>query len=81
MDLPHFGYCQYLGADSIFVKSLYISVHRHFVLSDTERITGYGQLLSSDIERITGHRCLGGSGHGTDHRADCLIRWTNLTVS
>ena len=40
VDLLHFGYCPYLGVDSIVVKSLYISVYRHLVLLDTERITG-----------------------------------------
>ena len=40
LDLLHFGFCQYLGADNIVVKSLCLSVYRHFVLLDTERITG-----------------------------------------
>ena len=53
---------------------------RHFVtFSDTERITGYRQFVSSDIERITGHRHFCVSGHWTDHRTDCWIQWTNLT--
>ena len=41
MDLLDFGYCPYLGEDSIAVKSLCICVFRHFVLMDIERIIGH----------------------------------------
>ena len=37
--------------------------------------------MSLDIERITEHRYLCVNGHLTDHRTDCWIQWTNLTVS
>ena len=30
---------------------------------------------------ITGHRYLCVSGHRTDHRTDCWIHWTKLTVN
>ena len=49
------------------MKSLCMSVYRNCVLLDTERIIG--------------HRYLCVSGHRTDHRTDCWIQWTNLTVS
>ena len=50
-------------------------VYTHFVLLNTERITGQGYFVSSDIEWITGYRYLCVSGHRTDHRTD--IQWTN----
>ena len=39
VDLLQFGYCPHLGIDSIVVKPLSISVYKHFVLLDIERIT------------------------------------------
>ena len=63
MDVLHFGYCPYLGADSIAVKPLYIPAYRYTVLSDTERIAGVEHFISSDIEQIAGYRCLCISGH------------------
>ena len=81
VDLLCFGHCPYLGADTIVVQTLWISVCRHFVLFDIKRITGKGHFLLSNIEQITGYRYLCVSGDRMDHRTDCWIQRTNLTVS
>ena len=39
------------------------------------------RIRTSDIEQITRYRYLCVGGHQTDHRTDCWIQWTNLTIS
>ena len=56
VDLLYFGYCSYLGGESITVQTLCVSGYRQFVLLDTERMTGYGYFGLLDVERITGYR-------------------------
>ena len=67
VDVLYFGYSSHFGVNSIVVQSLRISGNRYFVLLDTEQITGYRHLCDDEYR--------------TDHRTDCWIQWTNLTVN
>ena len=62
------------------MQTLRASGYRYFVLVNAEQITGYGHFMLVNTERITGYRHLCIGGCQTDHRTDCWIQGTNLSV-